>query len=252
MTQAIKNPSLKWRIGCSGFHYKEWKNIFYPPLLPQKNWFGFYAKHFDTLELNNTFYQFPKLASLQKWFNESPDDFIFSLKVPRAITHYKKFVGTEQLLQDFYSVTREGLGAKLGAVLFQLPPQTHYTEQVLDTIIAAVDPSFSNAIEFRHSSWWRKEVYNRLGQNNISFCGSSHPKLPGNIIINNKMVYYRFHGVPDLFHSQYDPDILQQQADFVMAEKAVTDAFFYFNNTAGPAAIANARWLQRYLHVKQL
>ena len=101
------SKNIHWLIGCSGFHYKEWKEIFYPPVMPQKNWFNHYAKHFNTLELNVTFYQFPKLASLQKWFDASPDDFIFSLKVPRTITHYKKFNDTEKLLADIRDELRK-------------------------------------------------------------------------------------------------------------------------------------------------
>ena len=107
----------KWLIGCSGFSYKEWKDQFYPKGLPQSKWFAYYCQHFNTLELNVTFYRFPKLAALQGWYQEAPEGFIFSAKVPRSITHYKKFEQTEVLLKDFYMVLRDGLREKLGAVL---------------------------------------------------------------------------------------------------------------------------------------
>ena len=241
------NKQINWRVGCSGFHYKEWAAIFYPPGLPQRLWFDHYAKHFNTLELNATFYQFPKLAPLQKWFITSPDDFVFSLKVPRIITHYKKFKGTEQLLADFYNVVQEGLGNKLGAVLFQLPPQFQYNAERLQLLISSVKKEYNNVIEFRHNSWWQQEVYNELGKHNISFCGSSHPKLPDDVIINTSIVYYRFHGVPELFRSRYENDFLQKKADGIKQNKKIATAYMYFNNTAGPAALANAKWLQDYV-----
>ncbi|MEO5593420.1 MAG: DUF72 domain-containing protein [Chitinophagaceae bacterium] len=243
----MTNKKINWRIGCSGFHYKEWKNDFYPALLPQRLWFTHYAKYFNTLELNVSFYQFPKLASLQKWFADSPADFIFSLKMPRIITHYKKFNGTEQLLTDFYNVVQEGLGNKLGAVLFQMPPQFQYSAERLQLLISSVKKEFNNVVEFRHNSWWQQEVYDELAKHHIGFCSSSHPRLPDNLIINTNTVYYRFHGVPDLFRSQYDNDFLKKIADGIKENKNVTTAYLYFNNTAGPAALANAKWLQEYI-----
>ena len=238
---------INWRIGCSGFHYKEWKDVFYPALLAQKHWFGHYTKHFNTLELNTTFYQFPKLASLQKWYTSSPDDFTFSLKVPRLITHYKKLNGTEELLTDFYNVVQEGLGNKLGVVLFQMPPQFQYSEERLQLLISSVNKNCTNAVEFRHSSWWQQKVYDELGKNNIIFCGSSHPKLADDLIINTSTCYYRFHGVPVLFKSAYDNDFLKEKAEAIKKNKAVSTAYLYFNNTWGTAALINSQWLKEYL-----
>src|SRR6186997_2521864 len=99
---------MDWRIGCSGFHYKEWKGEFYPEKLPQTKWFEYYAELFNTLELNVTFYRFPRVEYLQNWYNKSPDGFDFTVKAPRLITHYKKFKDCESLLEDFYNSLREG------------------------------------------------------------------------------------------------------------------------------------------------
>src|ERR1044072_6786414 len=101
--EAIKKIMAKWWIGCSGFHYKHWVGKFYPGDLPQRKWFEFYCEHFDTLELNVTFYRFPQLSSLQSWYKRSPAKFQFAVKAPRAITHYKKFNDIERLISDFYS-----------------------------------------------------------------------------------------------------------------------------------------------------
>ncbi len=240
------NKEINWRIGCSGFHYPEWKEIFYPAKLPQRLWFNYYSKHFNTLELNFSFYQFPKLSSLQRWYDQSPEGFRFSLKVPRLITHYKKFAETEQLLTEFYGVLKEGLGGKLGAVLFQLPPQLHYSEERLQQIIKSTHPGYDNVIEFRHSSWWKEEVYRQLSAKHISFCNISYPKLPDDLIINSTLVYYRFHGVPVLYRSAYKNNFLKKIADGIHETKTVKTAFLYFNNTAEASALTNAKWLMEY------
>jgi uncharacterized protein YecE (DUF72 family) len=238
---------IHWHIGCSGFHYKEWKDVFYPEKLPQKKWFEYYSQQFGTLELNVTFYRFPELDFLQNWNNKSPEHFLFAVKAPRSITHYKKFVDCSQLLTDFYGVIRQGLGDKLGPVLFQLPPQIVYTPERLQQLISSMDSSFTNVIEFRHNSWWQQVVYDALGKQGITFCGISHPSLPGEVIINTNVVYYRFHGVPRLYYSSYNHQQLQQVADAIIKSGAVKNAYLFFNNTADVAAIANARWLTDYV-----
>jgi uncharacterized protein YecE (DUF72 family) len=237
---------VKWWIGCSGFHYKHWKEVFYPKGLAQKKWFEFYCQHFNTLELNVTFYRFPQLSFLESWHSRSPAAFKFAVKVPRAITHYKKFVDSEKLISDFYNTVREGLGKKLGCVLFQLPPRSVYTEERLEKIINSLDTSFKNVLEFRHESWWNQEVYSRLAKHKISFCGMSHPELPADRIENTKILYFRFHGVPELYKSRYDVNTLQRFADDVESAGKTRESYIYFNNDIGGSAIANAGELQAY------
>jgi uncharacterized protein YecE (DUF72 family) len=124
--------NIQWYIGCSGFAYKEWKEKFYPVGLPQSKWFHHYTQHFNTLELNVSFYRFPTLKSLQGWYDKAPENFIFSAKVPRSITHFKKMEGTERMLNDFYELLKEGLKDKIGCVLFQFPPQYIFSEERLE------------------------------------------------------------------------------------------------------------------------
>jgi uncharacterized protein YecE (DUF72 family) len=233
---------MKYYIGCSGFSYKEWKGEFYPEKLPQRKWFEFYCSRFNTLELNVTFYRFPRAALLNAWFDRSPDDFLFAVKAPRLITHFKKFNETEGLLRDFYGAIAEGLENKLGPVLFQLPRQLPYSKELLDRIIQSLDPHFLNAIEFRDPGWWIPEVEHALAENGIIFCGISHPSLPETFMHNRKDVYYRFHGVPRLYYSEYDPAVMQAFAKNLRSPD-VNHAYIYFNNTAGGAAIHNAEEL---------
>ncbi|HEX8278206.1 MAG TPA: DUF72 domain-containing protein [Segetibacter sp.] len=237
----------KWWIGCSGFHYKHWKGNFYPEKLAQSKWFDFYNNRFKTLELNVTFYRFPRLSSLQIWYDQSPHPFSFSVKVPRAITHYKKFIDTERMLADFYGTTREGLKDKLGCVLFQMPGRMTYKLEKLEQIIDSLDPSFNNVLEFRNESWWNTEVYNKLSTHNITFCGMSHPDLPDDIIQNTKILYYRFHGVPDLYKSKYKVSRLQKFADEITGNALTKEVFDYFNNDIDGSAIVNAMELNKYV-----
>jgi len=240
---------MKWNIGCSGFSYRDWKEVFYPAKLPQRKWFEFYCSQFNTLELNVTFYRFPELKSLQNWYNTSPGKFHFSVKAPRLITHYKQFNDCGKYLDDFYSTISEGLADKLGAVLFQMPPKYEYSKERLELIMNSMKNEFKNVIEFRHASWWNDEVYTAFKSNKMIFCGISHPSLPDEAIITNETAYYRFHGVPKLYYSYYDNEVLKKIADRLLNKKALKEAFLYFNNTATMAAIENANWLKAYLQL---
>ena len=242
---------MKWHIGCSGYHYRDWKEIFYPPGLPQKKWFEYYNTRFDTLELNVTFYRFPQLKFLENWYNVSSPDFVFTVKAPRLITHYKKFNDCEGLLNDFYDTTLVGLKEKLGTVLFQFPPSFSYSADRLELVIQNLSGEVKNVLEFRHSSWWIEEVFKKLKKKNIIFSGISHPKLSDEVVINNKTAYYRFHGVPDLYYSAYTHHKLQSIADALLKDKTIKEAYIYFNNTATVGAIENAIWLKDYVNDKR-
>jgi uncharacterized protein YecE (DUF72 family) len=230
-------------IGCSGFHYKEWKNYFYPQGLPQSKWFQFYSEHFNTLELNVTFYKFPTEKSLEKWYATSSGDFMFAVKAPRAVTHFKKFCDCESMLDDFYKSIQLGLKEKLGCVLFQFPPQLTCSEESLQRITTSINPAFRNVLEFRHVSWWNKDVLNELQKHNIIFSSSSYPKLPDDVIKTNADVYYRLHGVPVLYKSLYS-ELFLEQLYKELNKAAPNNTWIYFNNTWGTSAIDNGKFLQ--------
>jgi uncharacterized protein YecE (DUF72 family) len=233
---------MKWHIGCSGFHYKHWKETFYPQGMPQRKWFDHYCQHFSTLELNNTFYNFPKITSLNKWYEDSPSEFLFSVKAPRTITHYKKFIATEERVKELYDTITNGLQEKLGPVLFQMPPNYTYSEDRLERIFKNLDPSFTNVVEMRHESWWNADVYQALAGHNITFCGMSHPTLPKQVVQNAPTLYYRMHGAEHLYSSAYSKEELIKLADEIKAS-AAEEAFIYFNNDIGTSAVYNAKEL---------
>jgi uncharacterized protein YecE (DUF72 family) len=231
---------MEWHIGCSGFHYKHWKNDFYPEGLAQRKWFDYYSQQFNTLELNVTFYRFPRLPFLQNWYQTSPAGFRFAVKAPRAITHFKQFHNSVDMLTSFYATINEGLKEKLGPVLFQFPSRFTYTEEKLDRVIKNLDPSFQNVLEFRHPDWWRDDIYQTLAAHNVSFCSMSHPELPQQLVVNTPLVYYRFHGVPALYYTLYDTQTLAAMATEIAAQPSIKEAWLYFNNDIGAHAPQNA------------
>jgi uncharacterized protein YecE (DUF72 family) len=240
-------PSPVYEIGCSGFHYPDWKGQFYPEKLAKSKWFEYYATHFNTVELNVTFYRTMKLSFFEGLYARSPEDFTFSVKAPRLVTHYKKFQDCKDTLDAFYGSVQEGLKDKLGAVLFQLPPSTHYSEETLERVIGCIDPAFENTVEFRHESWWRKDVYERLGKNNITFCTVGYPRLPETVVVNTPVVYARFHGSPKLYYSRYSDEFLQSVAKQLRNNPGLKKAYLYFDNTAEGWAVENAKEIRSLL-----
>ena len=234
---------MKWWIGCSGFYYNHLRNVFYPEELPKTKWFDFYKERFNTLELNVTFYRFPQLRVFESWYRKSPPKFSFSVKAPRLVTHYKQFNDTAEMMEGYYTTIREGLQDKLGSILFQLPPRAAYSQEKLQKILDTLDSSFHNVLEFRHSSWWNEEVYRILAKNKITFCGMSHPLLPDEVVQNTQVVYYRFHGTPELYKSPYDHAFLEKVANEIDSNKKAKQVFLYFNNDIDGSAIKNAREL---------
>ncbi|HMI00917.1 MAG TPA: DUF72 domain-containing protein [Pedobacter sp.] len=231
-----------WRIGCSGFYYKEWKDIFYPPGLPQKQWFKYYCQHFNTIEINSSFYRQPSPKSFQTWYNDSPDDFLFSIKAPRTITHYKRFIDVKDELNSFYEVINEGLKEKLGCVLFQVPPGFLYTEERMELVLNSMKKGFNNVFEGRQMSWWNTAVLQEFKKHHIIFSGISYPSaLPDDVIQDIDPVYYRFHGKPELYKSEYSKARLKDFAEDI--KDSHKQVYVYFNNTWGGSALKNSRQL---------
>jgi uncharacterized protein YecE (DUF72 family) len=224
------------QTGCSGFNNRFWKGIFYPENLPSSKWFEFYCQYFKTYEFNGSFYRFPSIKTFENWYNKAPENFTFSVKAHKEITHIKKFINCKTLIADFYQICKLGFKDKLGAILFQFPPSYKFSAENLDLIIENLNPEFNNVIEFRHESWWIPEVWNAFLAHNITFCSVSYPNLPRTVFTDFPLVYVRFHGIPKLFYSSYDtPQLLQ-----IKAEISSKSGFVYFNNTASEAGILNA------------
>ena len=237
----------KTYIGCSGFSNRDWKGFFFPEELPSKEQLNFYSTQFNTVEINSTFYRRPRPQTLENWYQRTNEDFKFFIKIPKTITHIKRLKETAAETADFCKHIHHGIQEKLAGFLFQMPPSFHYSEEHLEQLIKTVDSRFLNVVEFRHKSWWTEEIFETLKKKNIVFSGVSFPKdIPDNFIINNsKSVYYRLHGVPLLFKSEYSVEELEKLAKEI--KKAKQDVFVFFNNTWGIAALKNALYLKKIL-----
>jgi uncharacterized protein YecE (DUF72 family) len=229
-------------IGCSGFQYPEWKGRFYPQPLAQSKWFSYYAEQFNTVEINYTFYRFPAAGTLEKWYRQAPDGFKYSLKAPRFITHYHKFIDTTHMLRDFYNLA-DILQDKLGCILFQFPEKMAYQQELLERMLDQIDPSYSNVIEFRHPSWWQNEVYQALAKADISFCQLSGPQEFLVAPCTNRF-YLRFHGTTGWYRGSHADEL----KDWFNRIKSAScqQAWIYFNNTMNLDAIYDAQLMKSY------
>jgi uncharacterized protein YecE (DUF72 family) len=236
---------VKLFLGCSGWFYWHWKGKFYPEDLPQSKWFQHYTKYFNTVELNSPFYHWPKISTAKSWYRQAPKDFVYTLKVNRMITHIKKFKNTSKLVKDFYKVGCE-LKDKMGCFLFQLPPSLKFSENKLKEIIKQLDTEKKNVIEFRHESWFKKEVYKELKNNGIIFCIVSAPNLPEDFVKTSDDVYIRFHGKGRWYASNYSDDELKEWAEKIKKSKA-ENVWAYFNNDTNAYAVNNCLYLKKIL-----
>lgn len=227
-------------VGTSGYSYSYWKNRFYPEKLPTSQWLSYYTTQFNTVELNNTFYRFPTVKNLKKAAHATPDDFKFSVKAHKIITHTLRMKDIKSKVAEFMDIVTEGLGEKLSCVLYQLPPSYSYNEERLHNIVTNISPVSSNVIELRHVSWWNEEVYKVFKKYKLTFCSVSFPGLPEDNILTSNLFYKRMHGVPELFKSSYNESQLQDLTNNIPTVKS----FIYFNNTMFEAGYLNAERLK--------
>lgn len=232
----------KHLVGCSGFHYKDWKGTFYPEDIPQKQWLEYYAKHFDTVEINNSFYRMPKEDTVKHWYERVPNRFSFTLKGSRYITHVKKLNDPEEHVKKFYHLA-DLLRDKLGCILWQLPPNLHVNIEKLKRFCGALNPAYHNVIEFRHMSWYDEAVYNILQEHRVAFCIISAPDdLPEDQVSTADFAYVRFHGKTDWYNYKYSQEEMKKWGENIRALDA-KQVYVYFNNDWNTNAVKDARQL---------
>lgn len=235
------------RIGTSGWNYDHWKGIFYPKEMPAQDWLEFYARHFDTVEINYSFYKWPERESFEKWRKESPDGFVFAVKASQYLTHRKKLKDAEEPLQRTIDHAR-GLGDKLGPILYQLPPHWHVNLDRLRHFLSLLPKDVRHAIEFRDPSWQIEEVYSLLEEYGVGYCIMSAPGLPRVMRVTAPFAYVRMHSGGD--EGNYEDVQLEWWAEQIVGWLKDADVYVYFNNDAHGFALKNARRLREMIDIR--
>jgi uncharacterized protein YecE (DUF72 family) len=237
----------QYYIGTSGWHYDDWRGRFYPEKLAKAKWLEFYADHFNTLELNNTFYHLPSENAFKNWYESSPEGFIFAVKANRYITHIKRLKDCGEEVSKFMS-RAVLLKEKLGPLLYQLPPGLHRDDDRLNEFLKVLPRGLKHVIEFRHESWFAEEVFEILRQHQVGFCVYDMPKLNSPIITMTDFTYVRFHGKKSLYSSCYtDKEMVDWAKKIKSLAKQLKSVYIYFNNDIAGYALENARTLHDYL-----
>ena len=234
-------------VGTSGWHYDHWRYRFYPPELAKAKWLKFYASHFTTVELNNSFYRLPSEDAFTNWRDSSPANFAFAVKVSRFITHIKRLKNTQEAVETFLSRARI-LGEKLGPLLYQLPPNMHRDDGRLESFLSTLPQGMKHVFEFRHESWLDDRVFEILHKCNAGLCVFDMPSISCPLVATADFAYIRFHGSTGLYFSCYSDEELagwaKRLADLAANLKEV---YIYFNNDAEAFAVRNAITLRGYL-----
>jgi uncharacterized protein YecE (DUF72 family) len=235
-------------IGTSGWSYDHWEGVLYPPGLPARERLSVYLLRYNSVEVNSTFYRWPADRTFARWAEQLPDGFLMTIKAPRGLTHGKRLYAPERWLR----IVQRGLDrlqAHRGVLLVQLPPAFAYDYARLAYFLECVPAGLQVALEFRHQSWHREEVFALLERTGAAYCIMSGAHLPCHLRATAGFVYVRLHG-PDhgsLYAGSYSDDDLRWWAERIREWRAMGKTVFaYFNNDGGGNAVRNAdtlRWM---------
>jgi uncharacterized protein YecE (DUF72 family) len=234
-------------VGCSGWHYKDWRGIVYPEALPQRLWLPHYSTVFRTVEINATFYRMPSQSTVRSWKRSVGEGFLFAVKGSRVVTHVRRLSDASDSVQQFCDRIAE-LDDTRGPVLWQLPPTLSRDDAVLSRFLHVLPSGFRHAIEFRHPSWWHTDVYAALAANRIAICLVDMPGFMSPLVATSDFVYARFHGADSLYVGKYSDDALRVWAERLRGVAGNQAAIYaYFNNDARGYAVENALTFRRLL-----
>lgn len=228
------------RIGTSGWHYKHWCGPFYEAKLPASRMLSCYYQHFNTVEINNSFYKLPSENTFRAWKESTPAKFCFAVKASRFITHMKKLKNPENALENFLPRT-EALGEKLGPILFQLPPRWTLNLERLEHFLQALPRKHRYAFEFREPSWHTDRVYEILQRYNAAFCIFELAGLHAPMQLTADWTYVRLHGPGGPYQGSYSHQVLRHWAERIAGWRSrLKSIFVYFDNDQAGYAAKNA------------
>ncbi|MFW6107175.1 MAG: DUF72 domain-containing protein [bacterium] len=236
------------RIGTSGYQYDHWVGVLYPEEAPKKSWFAHYARSFDTVEINNTFYSLPASKTFDAWRERAPVGFCYVLKFSRYGTHLKRLKEPGDTIATFLE-RAERLKGRLGPILVQLPPHWKANPQRLAAFLDEASPAHRWAVEFRDPDWLRRDIYDLLAAHNAALV--VHDLIPDHPRVTTAdWVYLRFHGPTENgpYGGNYSYQALNGVARRIRKHLGEgRDVFAFFNNDAKGYAVRNAADLGRYL-----
>lgn len=239
-------------IGTSGYSYKHWIGRYYPPELKSSEWLRFYLRDFDTVELNNTFYQLPSEEAFDNWRKSTPRDFTFAVKGSRFLTHMIKMKEPERGLVNFMP-RAERLRSKLGPILWQLPPGWNANVERLQTFLSLLPKKHRYAFELRNQTWMTDEVYEVLRAHNAAFCIYELAGFQSPIEITADWTYVRLHG-PTAFKYQgsYSDQQLAEWAGRIRKwSRKMKAIYVYFDNDDSAYAVQNALTLKKMVGARR-
>jgi uncharacterized protein YecE (DUF72 family) len=233
-------------VGTSGWSYDHWTEVLYPPGAPAGDRLGYYTRSFQTVELNSSFYRWPRPAAFRSWRARLPAAFQFSVKAPRGLTHAKKLYAPEVWVERIAASWHE-LGDKRAVLLVQLAPGHARDDDRLDYFLGLLPPWIRTAVELRHPSWNDEHVFALLERRQAAYCVMSGANLPCVLRATAPFVYVRLHGPdPDwLYAGSYSDADLGWWADRLREwDAAGKTVFAYFNNDGHGHAVRNAATLR--------
>lgn len=224
--------------------YPHWRGRFYPQKLAAKNWFAFYAEHFDTVEINNSFYRLPRPDTFDAWREQAPPGFRYAVKANRFLTQAKKLKDCEEPLDRMMTPFRH-LKPALGPVLYQLPPRFRLNLERLERFLDLVPKDVTNVFEFRDPSWYVDTVFAALDRHGAGFCAHDMIGLESPRAGTGPVAYCRLHGGEGKYWGRYADGRLLEWADWSIGQlRHGRDVWMYFNNDIDAHAIHDALTLK--------
>jgi uncharacterized protein YecE (DUF72 family) len=236
------------RIGCSGWMYDDWRGRLYPERQPKRRWLELYAEHFDTVEVNSTFYRLARRSGVEGWVAQTPDSFTFAVKASRYLTHIRRLVDIEEGIKRFYEPIEPLIDSgRLGPVLWQLPENFHRDDARLEGWLSTLAPGM-HTIEFRHESWFAPPVMDALREHRVALTIAHHPKRPFQTLeATADWRFVRFHYGARGRAGNYSATELSAWAERIAAWRRSETVWAYFNNDWQGFAPANAVALRKLL-----
>jgi len=239
------------RIGCSGWMYDDWRGRLYPEKAAKRRWLQIYAEHFDTVEVNSTFYRLARRDAVAAWIEQTPAGFLFAVKASRYLTHVKRLVDIRQGIARFYAPLEPMVQAgRLGPVLWQLPENFHRDDARLAGWLELIDsvPTALHTIEFRHESWFVPEVMDALRAHGVALTIGDHPSRPfQSLEATADWRFVRFHYGSRGRAGNYSATEIETWARRIAQWRRREAVYAYFNNDWRGFAPANAKLVMRRL-----